>query len=651
MAKRWMGGRILRMNLSDTGRVASDDLIDPSWWEDVLESVSADSYELPELLSPDLANAAKDPAVTGFKELVLQVLATASSAMLNSNDWSEPYTPAMQLGGRRTPLPSDLEASHVALLARIVPLVKHDSLRARAADVAWFYGNRSDVATLDLAIDAYRSTPLSQEVWFRYGRDAWIRALELAIRRGPEGAVRAREMTDVLIGEVIKGQLAENFRTVQIAETLRLHGMVDESGRADIYRSLVQLATQAVDPNPRLSRHLEREAVTWLPKSDGAAKNAAFERIAHTYIAEADARVKTDLVSGAFVEGSFLEKAIAILRTIPRSYRAANELDELIEQLRRRLRESREASVELMMRIQSDPVDLTDYVAYARSQVSGHADKFDALASFAKLAPPMDEARTRETAAEMLEGSISHLFRSETISSDFRKVASTPGSTQGADAAAVWGEMVRTVGFHSQLVATGVIQPAQEILTTDHRFGRQYMVSLCSESPLVPAGHETLWADGLTLGLAGNYGIAISVLVPQLEHAVRVALQSNGVYTLFVDERGVESEKSLNALLDMTEAAEIFGAGMVMEMQALLVTQGGPNLRNDVAHGLLTDASAWSYSAMYIWWFCLRLVMYPVIEMVADARQRASDVTAGRASEAGDPEPTADGASEPDATS
>ena len=32
------------------------------------------------------------------------------------------------------------------------------------------------------------------------------------------------------------------------------------------------------------------------------------------------------------------------------------------------------------------------------------------------------------------------------------------------------------------------------------------------------------------------------------------------------------------------------------------------NLRNDIAHGLFDDTAAWSYDAIYAWWFCLRLV-------------------------------------------
>ena len=599
----------------------NSDVIDPSWWEIVLSSVEL--FEPPELLSGYFERAASDPEVTGMHELVLQVLATASSAMLDPEKWLEPFTPAMQFHDKRTIVPSDMNDAQVALLARIAPMIKRDVLRARVADVAWVYGDRSDIAMMDKAIDAYRAAPLIGDVWFSVGRDSWIRAFALVARRGADGKARVKEMSAALKAEILVGEVSDGYTTVQFAEALRQHGQVDAGERREVCEALIALAAQSLT-TPRLSRHLDREAVAWIRNADVTASNAAIHRIANTYVAEADSRIETDPDSGALVEGHFLEKAIAVLLTLPRSYRLSNDLDKLVAALRVRLHESRESSVEQMMRIQSDPVDLTDAVSYARSRVSGHADKFDALAAFATLAPPMDAAGTRESAVTRLEGTISHAFASSTISSDFRKVAASPGSSGGADQAAIWAEMVRTVHFHSQLVGTGVILPAQEVITTEHQFSLKYLVSLCSESPAVPQGHEVLWGNGLALGLGGNYGAAVSVLVPQLEQAIRVILKRQGAYTLFVDDQGVESEKSLNALLDMAETTEIFGAGMVIEMKAMLVVQGGPNLRNDVAHGLLTDGEAWSYSALFMWWFCLRLVMHPVIAMADRNRRHAS---------------------------
>ncbi|KIM15536.1 hypothetical protein QV65_22395 [Rhodococcus erythropolis] len=442
----------------------------------------------------------------------------------------------MRFHDKRTVVPSDMNDAQVALLTRLVPMIKRDVLRARAADVAWVYGDRSDIAMIDNAIDAYRAAPLTGDVWFTVGRDSWIRAFTFVARRGGDGKARVDEMSAALKAKILAGEVSDGYMTVQLASALRQHGSVDVSERRAVCDALIALAEQSL-ATPRLSRHLYREAAAWLRGADGPALNATTHRIANTYIAEADSRIEADPDAGALVEGIFLEKAIAVLLTLPRSYRLSNDLDKLVAALRVRLHESRESSVEQMTSIRSDPVDLTEAVSDARSRVSGHADKFDALAAFATLAPPMDEASTRESAVKMIEGSIGHALASSTISSDFRKVAARSGSLGAADEKAIWSEMVRVVFFNSQAVGTGCILPAQEVLTTEHQFDLQYLVSLCSESPAVPQGHEVLWGNGLALGMGGNYGSAVSILVPQLEQVIRVMLKRRATYTLFVDDQ------------------------------------------------------------------------------------------------------------------
>ncbi|WP_443670019.1 DUF7380 domain-containing protein [Gordonia sputi] len=128
-----------------------------------------------------------------------------SSAMLNAEDWLEPFTPAMQFGGQRTVVPADMDSEQLALLARIAPLVERDDLRARVADVAWCYGDRSDIAMLDRGIDAYRAAPLTGDVWFSVGRDAWVRAFELAARRGADGQARVQEVSGALTAQILGG--------------------------------------------------------------------------------------------------------------------------------------------------------------------------------------------------------------------------------------------------------------------------------------------------------------------------------------------------------------------------------------------------------------------------------------------------------------
>jgi len=95
-----------------------------------------------------------------------------------------------------------------------------------------------------------------------------------------------------------------------------------------------------------------------------------------------------------------------------------------------------------------------------------------------------------------------------------------------------------------------------------------------------------------------------------------------------VDGDGVEDEKGFGGLLNMAETEKIFGPGVVMEMKALLVDHAGPNLRNDLAHGIIADAGAWSASAVFAWWLCLRLVVLPVAAMAAGADESGESVTA-----------------------
>jgi hypothetical protein len=102
----------------------------------------------------------KAPDLDELQRRVLEVLAITTSAMLDPENWLDPYKPVIQIGNHRSAHPSDLDKEMLALLARLAPLITQPTLQARVADVAWYYGNRTDVELAALAIDAYRSMPL-----------------------------------------------------------------------------------------------------------------------------------------------------------------------------------------------------------------------------------------------------------------------------------------------------------------------------------------------------------------------------------------------------------------------------------------------------------------------------------------------------------
>jgi len=333
----------------------------------------------------------------------------------------------------------------------------------------------------------------------------------------------------------------------------------------------------------------------------------------------------------AVTAGHFTEQAVAVLRKLPRAFRRANAVNELIADLRRKLEEDRETLLGSMVPVSGGSTDLSEVVAESRRSVSGH-DSVTALIALASLASFADPSQAEATARDEMERHpMAFLFHGETYRGSGQKVAATPGATIGGHASAaawldpaVWATMVRNHLLLAELRVIGFILPALQVVTVEHRYSSELLYSICYNSPATPQGHERLWALGLQRGLDNDFASAASLLVPQIEHWVRVRLKERGAHTMATDERGVESEKGLGTLLDDAKASNAVGPQLVFELKALLTDQAGPNLRNDIAHGLVDDHALSSPNTVYSWWLALKLVMLPLAAAIS-AHQREPD--------------------------
>lgn len=583
------------------------------------EADVGDAWDSPERVSLVWRQRASDFPPETFVGKALDAIARVTSAMLRGGDWTEPFHPVFVMDGRRTDVPSDLDAADLSALSHALPHLTHVPTRARVADALWAYADRSDVELLRTAVDAYMATPLEPSAWFGYGQEAWRRALQLAGRRG-KGEQERLELMQTALLETIMASTDSGFFVVQVAELLRETRRAPKEQALDVARHLAEEATKAASKDTRLARALEEGAAHWfLIAHDEQSANDAMLRIARLFEAEADKRL-AEGESGAMAAGVFFEDALKIMRMLPRKYRLTHGLDEKIAALRARLHESRLETLDHMQRLDSDPIDVFDAVADARVKVAGK-EKLEALGILTLLWSWRGATDARQLAENLLSDSISRIFGRMTLGADGRKLAADPGGSGTPSAAEIEGRARRDFRYHVNVGVQARILPAVELVRFEHDYEIGYLVALCRESPTVPEGHETLWALGLRHGLAGDYASAAAVLAPQMEQFVRHHLKLGGVYTLYVEpETGIESEKSLNSLLDMTEAVAIFGADLVLEMQSLLITKDGLNLRNDVAHGLFNDAQGFSSAAIYLWWVCLRLAVIPVYQARASQR-------------------------------
>ncbi|MGY4769771.1 DUF7380 domain-containing protein (plasmid) [Kribbella sp. CWNU-51] len=434
----------------------SGDEIDPAWWENIIGA--ARDLEQPEALATEFSARLRQNDLGELERQVIEALAVATAAMLQPDNWLEPFKPAIVWGDRRSALPSDLTPGQIATLATVAPMIQETTLRARVADVAWFYGNRGAAELLTLAIDTYRSCPLDREDWATVGEESWRRALQLAKRLGRRGSEPVQAMCSAMQEKILNATLADGYFITWVSRLLNESVRLSHDDARQMAGRLLELAAEALSTNPRLSRYFEREASSWFGRCGEEAKaQDCVARIAETYVFAADARMAAD-ASSALAAGLEIEKAISRLRGLPRSYRQAHGLERRIDELRARLHDLRQATLEEMVTIEGEPMDLTPYATQAQAMVSGKPP-FEALVRLANIAPLSNKDESYEQVKEQTTGTIAGLIPRATFSRDGRKVAATGGID---DEGFLWAEVVRNFRFRVELVTAGLILPGRD---------------------------------------------------------------------------------------------------------------------------------------------------------------------------------------------
>lgn len=544
---------------------------------------------------------------------VLWLLADACPMMLSPKSVNEPFRPFMVMDGQRSVIPDDLPDADVAFYAQIADRIDDIWLKSRIADLVWLKQKPREVRYAVMAIDAYRAIPLQGDTWVRGARECWERAISLTRMLKSGAGERLKEIETAIVAALTGATEKNGFLGLWLADLLRFGGLGREQ-RPVVARKLEALA-RAFDGAGDLHRAREyfRAAGEWFKDAGDEVKAAEMTAaLGEGWVKEAVARLSSANPSH-MVAQTFYENAIQAYRTIPRSERATHRADERMAELRTKLNESGEKSLDEMGLVQSPGVDISQLVENARKAVTGKP-VLAALKAFANLHQGIDAKEMRDSALKRIRAHpLQALMPATVMSRDGRVIAKRPGMSMGStlsddDEVVIRAEMVRDYGILATIVVQGDIWPAQEVLLLEHRLREANFTHLAKQSPIVPEGREGLFGKGLFAGYDRDFVTALHVLIPQIEHMVRVHLKRAGAKTTTLGINGVENENGLSTLMDLPEVEKVFGADLGFELRALFCDPFGPNLRNELAHGLLDEGACQSIYGVYAWWFTLRLV-------------------------------------------
>lgn len=591
---------------------ATIDSLRNSGWKKALAAGDREGYSsMWQSLSAAARTAIENGLLSEGKSLWL--LADACSMMLNPSSSNEPFKPFMIMNGRRSSLPIDFQRSDVELFAEFAEEVDDPWLQARLADLVWLLIEPRSPKHALLAIDAYRQLPLDSETWIRGSRECWQRAISLTRMLKAGAGDRMKEIETAVMAAFDKSRKEDGYLALWISDMLATHRLGQDHRQAIATKLETMARTFDVEGDLHRARDYFDAASRCFHQTGNISKAAEMTTyLAEGWVKEAVARLSSEQPSN-MVAASFYENAIQTYRKIPRSERDTHRADERIAELYKHLNDAGAKSLSEMNVITSPTIDISEIVETAINAVKGKST-LDALAAFANIYRGAQAAKIREFSEKMLrEHPLQALFAATHMSRDGRVIAKRPGMGFGdADSdeskATLWAEMVKHYGMDIGLVVQGEIWPALEILRLEHRLRVEDFVAIANRSPIVPEDRKQLMGRALFAGYDNDFVVALHILVPQIEHMVRWHLKETGVKTTNIDKDGIENENGLSTLMDIPQVGQIFGEDLTFELKALFCDAFGPNLRNELAHGLLSEEECQSTYAIYAWWLGIKIV-------------------------------------------
>ncbi len=328
-----------------------------------------------------------------------------------------------------------------------------------------------------------------------------------------------------------------------------------------------------------------------------------------------------------------LGSAIECYRKIPGHGRRIDEIHRL-------MLEYQEKSISEYSHFGSDSIDLSEPAEQAKRKVGG-LSLYDAFFALAGALNPTSVAYVREQAKERGKNAMLSLFPTTFVNSLGKTIARQPSllsDSKAAEEEALRCRMYEEASFLWQLQAQGIIEPARYQITLEHDVRIRDFFVLVSDNPLVHPSRAAIFARGLHAGMVGDFATAAHFLIPQLEHCIRQILYQRGAIVSGFNE-GIQHEYPLTVTLRdsrfVPTLEQVFGEDTVFDLRGLLIEPFGANLRNEMAHGLLTSSQFYAPAVCYTWWLTLRLCCIPIMLRLGMANDGSGSGEADSADEEG----------------
>lgn len=561
----------------------------------------------------------KEAEKAGNTELAqaYRLMGGVTSMAVKSERTNEPFRPFYTSAQGRSATSSDFSNEELESLGQFLPEVKDPDLRARIADLLWV--RKRDFRMAELAITAYleSSAVLEHPKNWLYCFHKIERAFRLGVQLG-----RKTGHFDRVVGQI--ESLLDKYNgedplylSEKLMGLLCEHGMGDTVKYAALSEKLAMRAESESDWN-RAKTYWDRKVVWHRIAQDEKSMRDSQERAAEIYLRLAEASV-TGSSPSYMVASTHLEKAIEAFRRIGMKERASEIHKTLLEYQPKMLAEMAPISTDL---------DLNDAKAQAKARVKGKSFADSILELSLMLAPQKVMGLKKTIEENVKEAPLTYLMGGVKVNEKGKTIGKRPGlltDTKEKYEEALQSHMFSEAQFGFHIDAQATIEPVRRQINLEHNYRIDDFSSTVANNPLIPEGREYIYAQGLHAGMDGDFVTTMSLLVPQFENSVRFLLEKRGLPTSSLNSEGIQQEYDLNTTLRMPETEKIFGGDLTFTLRSLLIERDGANIRNRMAHGLMSHGEFYSSDCIYLWSMILRLCCWPSIVRIHNERLKKAE--------------------------
>jgi len=526
-----------------------------------------------------------------------------------SNNYQEPFNMCDICATRRSATLYNFNSSDLDFFEQILTDVEEVLLKARLADLLWIHRRKVQFALI--AIDSYSQIPLDENSWKFDGYKCWNRVLQLSKLVNGGSGEWLNELESRIIN-ALKEKSQEHSRFVISLAKVLSNNKLGQSKKDEIIHSLQSSGDYFADIN---NWEVARECYMCIldfcnNQNDPTMINHLKILISNQWRLEAE-KYANDGGQNILNSIPCYESSIKFIRSVPVAFRTKEIKQQLNELEKHKIEVAKNLDFSAICFKQELNIKIEEEKIKATHDVIKGKTKKDALFAFVNLAKYNSIKDSTKISKDLV---IKHPFvacfdtrhlkngmvRGKTPRIDFHNFEN---NNEAFHQVTVSYYMIRVC-----YVVFGCIIPGLEILRLEHHFDEDDFIAICQNSCIVPVGREKLFAKGLFSGYIGDLMTAMNILLPQIENMLREELKKIGAKTTIIDDKGIESEKSLNALLDLEQAGNLLGEDLKFEIQTLMCDNLGYNLRNNNAHGLLNDKAYNSTEVLYCWWFVLKII-------------------------------------------